>query len=355
VYWAAAELEGSWRRVAFRTEPQVLVAATTADIAAEALARNAQAALKVDKTVAQAAELSNTPVFEVQPSSGGAPAFQVQMQSFANPGDGAGTFNRGVWFGFNAGRFAGGDWTEGAPGIYMGFEQNYFDAGGDEGFGVEWYVGYLTPDGSTIGPAELRPFYCRVQDSDVDSAVKNVLVSVDVGQGSSGSFSIMGDVNTQTQLFVVHKTLGIFNRLPAYFTADNADAGGAGSVQIAPADGYAQLDIIAPGVGVAGGYSIVAFKDTLTYRWTVQGTTGSFEIKDTTNGRVQLQLIPGASVNGSAFIVSAATRFDGAVGFNGAAAAGKQTLGAAATDAATTQTLANNLRNALITLGLGQT
>jgi hypothetical protein len=39
VYWAAAELEGSWRRVAFRTEPQVLVAATTADIAAEALAR----------------------------------------------------------------------------------------------------------------------------------------------------------------------------------------------------------------------------------------------------------------------------------------------------------------------------
>jgi hypothetical protein len=43
------------------------------------------------------------------------------------------------------------------------------------------------------------------------------------------------------------------------------------------------------------------------------------------------------------------------IGFLGAAAVVRQTLGAAATDAATTQTLANNLRTALINLGLGQT
>lgn len=45
----------------------------------------------------------------------------------------------------------------------------------------------------------------------------------------------------------------------------------------------------------------------------------------------------------------------GPFGANGATAVGKQTLGAAATDAATTQTLANNLRSALIAIGLGQT
>lgn len=43
------------------------------------------------------------------------------------------------------------------------------------------------------------------------------------------------------------------------------------------------------------------------------------------------------------------------VAFNDTAPVGKRTLGAAATDAATTQTLANNLRQALIDLGLGQT
>jgi hypothetical protein len=43
------------------------------------------------------------------------------------------------------------------------------------------------------------------------------------------------------------------------------------------------------------------------------------------------------------------------IGFLGAAAVARQTLGAAATDPATTQTLCNNLRTALINLGLGQT
>jgi hypothetical protein len=54
-YWAAAELEGSWRRVAFRTEPQVLVAATTADVAAEALARADAIAAAVAPLASQAA------------------------------------------------------------------------------------------------------------------------------------------------------------------------------------------------------------------------------------------------------------------------------------------------------------
>lgn len=45
----------------------------------------------------------------------------------------------------------------------------------------------------------------------------------------------------------------------------------------------------------------------------------------------------------------------GNFGANGATPVGKQTLGAAATDPATTMALANNLRSALIAIGLGQT
>lgn len=46
---------------------------------------------------------------------------------------------------------------------------------------------------------------------------------------------------------------------------------------------------------------------------------------------------------------------DGEIAFLGAAPAARQSVGAAATDAATTQTLANNLRTALINFGLAQT
>lgn len=68
--------------------------------------------------------------------------------------------------------------------------------------------------------------------------------------------------------------------------------------------------------------------------------------------------------NNYAFWVQAGrSQFDGAfatgssstVGFFGVTAVARQTVGAAATDAATTQTLANNLRTALINLGLCQT
>lgn len=58
----------------------------------------------------------------------------------------------------------------------------------------------------------------------------------------------------------------------------------------------------------------------------------------------------GIVVGGGGFEVNATGS-----GFNGATPVDKRTLGGAATDPATTQTLANNLRQALIDLGLGQT
>jgi hypothetical protein len=84
---------------------------------------------------------------------------------------------------------------------------------------------------------------------------------------------------------------------------------------------------------------------------TVFGPDGSVGFADGVNPVDTYLYRAGAVTIGvtGGFIVS------GNVGFNGAAAGGRQTLGAAATDPASTQTLANNLRAALIALGLGQT
>jgi hypothetical protein len=60
-------------------------------------------------------------------------------------------------------------------------------------------------------------------------------------------------------------------------------------------------------------------------------------------------------VTGGMRVRSGAASFDGAVGFNGATAQTRQSVGGAATDAASTQTLVNNLRSALLNIGICQT
>lgn len=60
------------------------------------------------------------------------------------------------------------------------------------------------------------------------------------------------------------------------------------------------------------------------------------------------------SGNGTQLELAGSLKVSGGFGVNGAAAAVKQTLAAAATDAATTQALVNQLRAALITFGLAQ-
>lgn len=63
----------------------------------------------------------------------------------------------------------------------------------------------------------------------------------------------------------------------------------------------------------------------------------------------------GAGLNILRLMSDGGFQHTGKVGFNGVTPVVRQTLGAAATDAASTQTLANNIRTALINLGLGQT
>lgn len=85
-------------------------------------------------------------------------------------------------------------------------------------------------------------------------------------------------------------------------------------------------------------------------------------IRDLANSRMWGQIKGGTTKDNSVFDLAAILYLQAAlehagttVGFNGATPVGKRTLGAAATDPASTQNLANNLRQALIDLGLGQT
>jgi hypothetical protein len=266
----------------------------------------------LEMVVKQSAEKSNTPVFRVEPASADAAPFQVQMNSFSNVGGGAGTYNRGIWFGWNAGYFATGQPKQGLNSVYMGFEDNYFDAGGDETYGVEWYVGYSTPDGTTIGPAGLRPFYFRVKESDTNSADKSVVVSVDIGSGSSGSFAVMGDVAAQNQLFSITRQ-DIYAHVRARFTAPGV------GVQIKPTTGYAALELVAPGTGIAGHHGIIAWRDQLTPVWSIAGITDSWAVRDATNGdRHHLALTPGPTDTTASTTMRSNLSVKGNFGANGA-------------------------------------
>lgn len=100
-------------------------------------------------------------------------------------------------------------------------------------------------------------------------------------------------------------------------------------------------------------------------RWVAESTTTN----DRTQGLIEARWVTATDASRtarlSAYVAdAAATReawrieADGSavrIGFLGASAVARQSVGSAATDAATTQTLANNIRAALISLGLCQT
>lgn len=268
-------------------------------------------------SVVQSAENVNTPVFTVVPATQGAAPFEVQMNSYPNLGAGAGTYNHGMWFGWNASRFASGSDTPGAPGLYMGFEDNYYDSDGDESYGAEWYVGYTTPDGTTIGSAALRPFYFRVKASDTNTPDKSVIATIDIGSGSSGNFSVMGDVRGQHQLFVVTKQV-IYARVRARFTAPGI------GVQIQPTSGYAGLEIVAPGTGPSGDFGILAWRQGSSPAWSIAATVGGWAIRDASNGdRQHLALASGSSESAALTTMRSSLSVRGGFGVNGAAPTAK--------------------------------
>ena len=161
----------------------------------------------VSQAISQTAQQVSATAFKVQPFTAGQEPFQVMFNSFPNTGVGAGTYNHAMHIGFNAAVHSDtSQVTAGKVAMYMGFEDNYYDDGGDATYGPEWYVGYCTPDRTSVPIAALRPFYCRVKDGNVNSPTKSVIITMDIGNGTGGGFAIYNGISN-AQVFQVQPTL----------------------------------------------------------------------------------------------------------------------------------------------------
>ena len=101
-------------------------------------------------------------------------------------------------------------------------------------------------------------------------------------------------------------------------------------------------------------YSVLEFltNDSSAHTVHLQGSSYGLEVISTAgNNGLRVGFTAGAN-NPYKLWVNGASRFDGNVGFNSTAPIAKPTAAAVATDAATTQTLANSLRTILIDYGL---
>lgn len=267
--------------------------------------------------VRQAAEGVSTLVFDVLPATSGVAPFEVYMNSYPNEGAGHGTYNRGMWFGWNGGHYAARTPGAATAGVYMGFEDHYYDAGGDETFGVEWYTGYTSPDATAVKPGDLRPLYWRVLESDTDTTTKSVFVLADIGSAGKGTFAVYGSVKSNQQLFAITNR-EIYARVPTRFTAPG------GSIQVAPTTGYAQIELVAPGPGPGGHHGVIAWRDGSDPAWSIAGTTGSWAVRDAVNGdRAQVSLTPGPSDTTAQTTMHSNLSVKGKFGVNGATPKGK--------------------------------
>jgi hypothetical protein len=152
---------------------------------------------------------------------------QLGQQIFLNSGSGSGTINCAAWLGFNEGFHSGDPVQLGAPGLMMGFEDNYFDVSGDLTYAKEWYVEGWSPDGTTVQMS--RPFYARGSQlndgTDWWVIVSNIGTTGDnrqftVREGAANLFSVMPN--------------GITMRAPTTVLGYFASAGPGAGVHIRP-------------------------------------------------------------------------------------------------------------------------
>lgn len=240
----------------------------------------------VAQATSHTTELIAQPVFIMTPATASPNPYQIIFNSFENTGSGAGTYNHGMWFGFNAGRHAGGGTaTANKVGMYMGFEDNYYDDGGDATYGPEWYVGYITPDGSTIPIGGLRPFYVRVKDGNANSASKSALITLDIGAGATGAFGVHKGV-TNPALFGLSTSDGIM-RIP--FKIEMPSAGNALTLQSSGTSDPANL----------------LFKTGSTTRWQLQSNNNnSLIFIDNVNSKQTMILYGQSTVDTSQVILN---------------------------------------------------
>lgn len=119
----------------------------------------------------------------------GAADYQIQQNSWDNSGSGAGTINHAVFEGFNVGRHSGMTSTIeiGKPSLIMGMEDYYFGEADANDYGMEWYVEYFSPDGTSI--QMLRPFYARIMCN--NNTRSSATIYSNIGADSDGSYTIL--------------------------------------------------------------------------------------------------------------------------------------------------------------------
>lgn len=275
--------------------------------------------------------------FRLDTASGGQP-FQQIYRSFPNPAPGT-SRNDAMWFGFGASWHAqdGSAEAGNGPSVYMGFESSWFDPS-DGTQGPEWYTGYLSPDGTTVGVADLRPLYWRVLNGTDNSRDKSVIVHADIGSGSSGQFTVWGGVIEKPIFYVRHHASFFRNHLVAasgLFTVQNQGTGGAAAIVDGDLGSYAELAFR------LGGANSFGFR-------AVSENSGYFVDK---TERPFLVFTYGASVLAALVDMRSTVKVRGGFAVNNASPVTTQSVPPAATDPASTQALVNSLREALVNYG----
>lgn len=320
---------GAHAASAIANTPAGDIAATTVQAAINELDTE-----KFGKTTTQSAEGTATTLFTAVPKTAGVAPFQVIMNSFSNLG-GTDPYSHMMMFGFNAACYTGGTVTANRPAVYMGFEDNYWDPA-DSTTGAEWYTGYVTPDGTSIAAAILRPFYWRVLNGFNNDPLKNVRVWADIGAGDTGSFSVYrGQAVNTTPLFEVGKT-NIIARTQFSISAGTA-------VQlIQSTTGTATLFLDAKTTG------FITFKiNSAEAGGIIVSSANQFYFVDKA-GTPTLVMVYGATVAASLADLRMSLKVSGNVGFYGTTPAAKPTVsGAKGSNAAL-----GSLLTALSSLGL---
>lgn len=158
----------------------------------------------------QALQADTPTVYRFTPVTPGAAPFEMGFSANANSGGGAGTYNNAMFYGYNVGRHSGGSVTSGKPALLMGMEDNYFDVSGDATYGMEWYVEYWSPDGTSI--TLFRPFYTRVLSD--NNSRHDATITFDVGTDGGGEFDVRAGIadsifNAKEASVTIHKPLTI--------------------------------------------------------------------------------------------------------------------------------------------------
>ncbi len=281
---------------------------------------------------AQPGEDVDVRAWRVEPATAGFAPFELHVTSDENTGGGAGTYNHAAWIGWNSG-WHGGSPTTGKPGMFMGFEDNYYDPARSLAVS-EWYVQSYGPDGVTR--VRLRPFYAQVANGNGEH---NAIITHDIGYDGDGQFTLYaGDgvgagAPSATIVFNITGALADL-RVPVY-AKDGMLTTNIGGIN---SSGAAGTLFLRPG---SAGHDVV-FQ-------TFDGAASNLTISNAGD----LTLRAGAAIQnfGAGFKVGGDPAHKIAF-YGGTPIVQPSGTPAAATDPATTQTLVNDLRTKLLALGL---